>query len=272
MKEKVAAIIDILKDRYPEDVVVYDPKDSYAYDHCGRFCLHLRTATWLNEDTYYHPMPNDTAAECYAADAQWFIKRTASYGFAAKGGHNDELHNNNDVGTFIFAKNGRQVLADLGAGVYSRQYFGKERYTILECSSRGHSVPIVDGQLQFPGREAAAVNTKFENGVFSTDIAGAYRCQGLTGLRRRFAFTEDTVTLTDEFDYTGTGEITERIITLFEPVVEAGCVRVADVTVSFDPGICRVSVSSEPCGRGGTCYFLDFTLESSEKVFECHIC
>ena len=29
--------------------------------------------------------------------------------------------------------------------MYTRQYFGKERYTILECSSRSHSVPLIGG-------------------------------------------------------------------------------------------------------------------------------
>ena len=43
-------------------------------------------------------------AEYYAPDAQWFIKRTPFYGFAVKGGCNNEHHNHNDVGSFIFAK------------------------------------------------------------------------------------------------------------------------------------------------------------------------
>ena len=260
-----------LKDVYPDDVVVFDPKYSYNYDGCGRFCLQVRSATWMNEDYFYNPTPDNGAAEYYAEESQWLVKRTLSYGFAAKGGHNAEPHNNNDVGTFIFAKNGRQVLMDLGAGIYSRQYFSGERYNILEPSSRGHSVPIVDGVLQFAGRDATSVDTKFENGVFSTDIAGAYKCEGLDSIKRAFSFTDETVTMTDEFVYAGAGEIVDRIVTLYQPKIDGDTVTVEDVTIKFDPSVCDAVINSETRLRKDVCYFIDFKLKPGVKKFTCEM-
>lgn len=261
-----------LKDVYPDDVVVYDPKYSCNYDVHARFCFHLRSAIWMNEEYFYHPTPDNSAAEHYAPDAQWFVKRTSSYGFAAKGGCNAEPHNHNDVGSFIFAKNGRQMLVDMGVGSYTRQYFDKDtRYTIVECSSRGHSVPIVDGTVQFYGREAAAKSTKFENGVFYTDIGGAYRCDGLEGIKRSFAFTEKAVTLTDVFAYSGGGEIIDRIVTLYPPKIEGDTVTVEDVSIRFDPGLCEATVGSEVRQKEGVCYFIDFKLLPGVKKFVCEI-
>ena len=261
-----------LKGLYPDEVVVYHPKYSYNYDGCGRFCLQLRSATWLDEQLYYNPAPDNEIAEYYAKDSEWFIKRTAAYGFAAKGGNNAEHHNNNDIGTFIFAKNGRQVLMDLGAGVYSRQYFSKDtRYGILECSSRGHSVPVVGGELQVFGKSFAARDVKYENGVFSLDIAKAYQCSGLDSIKRAFSFTDDSVTLTDEFGYTGSGDIVERIVTLFEPKIGEGVVTVEDVEIGFDASACSVSESSEMSERGYPCYFIDFKLNDGVKKFVCEI-
>jgi hypothetical protein len=225
----------------------------------------------MNEEYFYNPTPDNGASEYYAEDSQWLVKRTLSYGFAAKGGHNAEPHNNNDVGTFIFAKNGRQVLMDLGAGIYSRQYFSGERYNILEPSSRGHSVPIIDGVYQFAGRDATSVGTKFENGVFSTDIAGAYKCEGLESIKRSFSFTGDTVTLTDDFVYSGAGEIVDRIVTLFEPKIDGNTVTVEDVTVTFDPAICDVSIDTEIRERKDTCYFIDFKLKPGVRTFTCEM-
>ena len=237
-----------LKNEYPDDVVVYKPEYSYNYDNCGRFCLQLRSATWLNEEYYYNPAPDNVSVEYYAPDSEWFVKRTQSYGFAAKGGHNSEPHNHNDVGSFIFAKNGEQMIMDLGAGVYTRQYFNSERYTYLEADSRGHNVPIVDGRVQICGAEAKAEDSKFENGVFSTDIAGAYMVEGLEAIKRSFTFTEDTVTLTDEFVYNGEGEIADRLVSLHEIVkVQDGVLKIKDATVNYDPDKYELVLEKEEC-------------------------
>lgn len=235
-----------LKNEYPDDVLVYKPEYSYNYDGCGRFCLQLRSATWLSEEYYYNPAPDNVCAEYYAENSEWFIKRTNSYGFAAKGGNNNEPHNHNDVGSFIFAKNNEQMLMDLGAGAYTRQYFSNERYTFLQADSRGHSVPIVNGAVQLAGADAKARNTRVEDGKFITDIAGAYNVEGLESIVRSFSFTEDSVTLTDEFVYTGEGEILDRIVSYHDiEKVEDGVLRIKAATVKYDPDKYELTIESE---------------------------
>lgn len=261
-----------LKSVYPDTISVYAPEFSYNYDGCGRFCLHLRSAIWLDESIYYSPASREKSAEYYAENSQWFIKRTSAYGFAAKGGNNNEPHNHNDIGSFIYAKDGKQIITDLGVGLYTRQYFDKTvRYSILECSSRSHSLPIIDGKYQSFGKERAAKEVKFEDGAFSLDIASAYECEELTALRRTFSFTENSVTLADEFEYSGDGEIIERLVTLIEPKINENTVTIEDTTVEFDPTTCRVAISSEERERGGICYFIDFILNGDVHRFECRI-
>lgn len=264
-------ICHYLKSVYPDDVVVYDPKYSYLFDGNAHFSLHLRAATWFSEEYYASPAPDDYSSEFFASDSEWFIKRTSEYGFAAKGGNNAEPHNNNDVGTFIFAKGGRQLLMDIGAGVYTRQYFGTERYTILECSSRGHSVPIIGECLQSFGSEFAAADTKFENGIFSTEISGAYACPELHSLKRSFSFTERCVTLCDEFSYTGEGDIVERIVSLYEPKIKDGAITVEDATIKYDSNVADVKVNFETREGGDVCYFIDFKLKNDGRKFVCEI-
>lgn len=262
-----------LKSVYPDDIAVISPIFSYNYDNCGRFCLYLRSFTWLYEEYYRNPAPSNTESEFYAGDAQWFIKRTPYYGFAAKGGHNAEAHNNNDVGTFIFAKNGRQLLQDIGRGVYSKQYFSDAtRYGILECSSRGHSVPIINGKYQLTGRNAAAKNTEYENGIFSMDISGAYDSDSPKEIKRSFAFTENTVILKDEFISKDKTDIVERIVTLFKPEIKScNTVSVEDAVITFDPSAASVSINEEIREKGDICYFIDFKLKSNENIFKIEI-
>ena len=58
------------------------------------------------------PSPTYALLPC----AQWMIcKDQNGNGFAAKGGHNDENHNHNDIGHFLCVWQGELLLTDLGA-------------------------------------------------------------------------------------------------------------------------------------------------------------
>lgn len=264
-------LVHYLKKEYPNNVSVFSPSLSYNYDGCGRFCLQLRSLIWFDEK-YYTNYDVSADTSLLAPDSEWLIKTNESYGFAAKGGHNDELHNHNDVGSFIFAKSGRQIFSDLGSGVYTRQYFSKERYGILECSSRGHSVPIIDGKYQLFGKQYASKDVSYSDGVFSADISGAYALDELKSLKRSFTFTDQTVTLTDEFDYTGNGAITERLVTLAMPeMTEEGEITVDGVRLNYDPSVCTCEISSEKRLCGDVCYFIDFTLNKGVTRFTCTV-
>ena len=111
------------------------------HDHCYRFCLEL-------DCFLYNGLQDGKAAlgtmTYYAPKSAWLIRRTTSYGFAAKGGSNDVSHNHNDIGSFIVVSGGRQLLCDLGPGEYVKDYFNdQKRYQYFCTSSRGHSVPAV---------------------------------------------------------------------------------------------------------------------------------
>ena len=141
----------------------------YDSDDCYRFMMINRDLCWSaeylkkrgksenfgretcrgNEDTR-----EITGGVYVFPKAQWLICHGRKGGvFAIKGGHNDEPHNHNDIGSFIYIKEGRTYFADIGAGEYTADYFGEGRYGILNNSSEGHNVPLVDGHLQKAGRE-----------------------------------------------------------------------------------------------------------------------
>ena len=86
---------------------------------------------------------------------------------AAKGGHNGEMHNQNDVGNFIIHVRGEPVIADLGSGRYTRMYFSETRYEHFVCQSLGHSCPLPNGQMQGPLSRAAhgQIPTPAQQGV-----------------------------------------------------------------------------------------------------------
>ena len=97
---------------------------------------------------------------------------------AAKGGHNNESHNHNDVGSFIVYHNGLPVIIDAGPQSYNLRTFGEDRYSMWNTQSTYHSAPTINGEMQQVGAEfaAAAVEYDVNDAVarLSMDIAGAY--------------------------------------------------------------------------------------------------
>lgn len=97
---------------------------------------------------------------------------------AAKGGHNGESHNHNDIGNFIVYADGRPVLIDVGAGQYTAKTFGEDRYTIWNMQSAYHNVPTINGVLQKDGTQWAARDVRFiadsQHASLTLELAGAY--------------------------------------------------------------------------------------------------
>lgn len=98
--------------------------------------------------------------------------------FAAKGGHNAESHNHNDLGSCVLYFNGKPCLIDLGRETYTAKTFSNKRYEIWTMQSQFHNLPKINGFDQLPGRDYKAKETGFKATnkqiVFSTDITDAY--------------------------------------------------------------------------------------------------
>jgi hypothetical protein len=98
--------------------------------------------------------------------------------FAAKGGHNAESHNHNDIGNFIVYYDGLPVLIDVGNGKYTKQTFSGQRYQIWNTNSAHHNAPTINFVRQKNGRGFKAAGARFKADAaaaeFAVDIAGAY--------------------------------------------------------------------------------------------------
>jgi len=97
---------------------------------------------------------------------------------AAKGGHNAESHNHNDVGNFIVYANGYPAIIDVGVETYTAKTFSDRRYEIWTMQSAFHNLPTINGAMQKNGREFKATKVKYstteKSALFSLDIASAY--------------------------------------------------------------------------------------------------
>ena len=147
---------------------------------------HVPSFTWYPETEF-----------CYMLnDSGWFV--------ASKGGHNNESHNHNDIGTFILYVDGTPMFVDAGVGTYTKKTFSKDRYTIWSMCSDWHNLPIINGITQKFGRNYRSDAVKAVNGKssksFTLDISGAYpadsRCQSWI---RSYKLTSKTLSITDTY-------------------------------------------------------------------------
>lgn len=115
-----------------------------------------RTFTWYPETEF-----------CYLSTKEGLF-------LATKGGHNDESHNHNDVGTCSVWFNQTPILIDAGVGTYTRQTFSGERYSIWTMQSNYHNLPMINGIPQKNGKNYKATGVKASKNSFCADIAAAY--------------------------------------------------------------------------------------------------
>ena len=153
---------------------------------------------------------------------------------AAKGGHNAESHNHNDVGSFVFFKNGCPLAVDPGAEQYTRQSFSGERWGFWYIRSDWHNLlPRFDGVVQSDGREFAATEvscvTEADRTVLSMDLQGAYpESAGVRRWRRQLSFeAESGIRVEDTFAFgRDLDEVTLAFVTPSEiEILSPGTVR-----------------------------------------------
>jgi hypothetical protein len=177
---------------------------------------------------------------------------------ATKGGHNGEMHNQNDVGNVIVHADGESLIADIGRGRYTKAYFGPERYEHIANSSRGHSVPVPNGQEQLSGGQHSARllehRADAEADLAAFELRDAYPPEAdLDSLRRTVVLRRDEpgarVELTDEVRFaTGPGTFESVLMTFGEAEVSPDSVLLHGVRgalrVYFDPEAVRPRIET----------------------------
>ncbi|MGL5919278.1 MAG: heparinase II/III domain-containing protein [Bacteroidales bacterium] len=125
-----------------------------------------------------------------------------NYFFATKGGYNNESHNHNDAGSFIFFVNEKPIFIDAGVGTYTRQTFSNERYKIWSMTSDYHNLPNINGYAQKFGSDYKATNVVFnlDSKSFSAEIGSAYpKDAAIIFLERTYRFDADNFIVSDNY-------------------------------------------------------------------------
>lgn len=175
---------------------------------------------------------------------QVFAWRRGGLYVAAKGGHNGENHNHNDIGNFIVYADGEPEIIDVGNCVYTAKTFGAERYELMNTRSRNHNVPLIGGMEQAAGRGHVARHSYADENGVRMEIASAYP-SNVVSLVRKLEISEETLTVSDEATLDKAESVAFVLMLRHEPVVEKGRAVFGKLSMTFDPTL-TVAVQEIP--------------------------
>lgn len=261
-----------LKKIYGDDIQI--PPSDFMSVMPARPCWNYIIRSFAYFDKNMQASQNSVGIYEYPISHQ-YIANKEQYSFALKAGHNDEPHNHNDVGSFIISTDKGQNVIDIGAGRYTKEYFLPEtRYEHFCTSSRGHSVPVINGQYQKAGKEYHGV-LNINGDTVVARIEKAYGIENVDFVERKFVLGESDIVLTDTF-CEGAEDVVERFVVSEKPVIDDEFCYSGDLKFEI-PKECKkavytaetVEISDYNDVDGNksthTYYCLDFQLEKNVK-------
>lgn len=222
----------------------------------------LRELYWIPVDAV--PLADTHETHGWLPDLQVMIAREspdANTGLtvAAKGGHNDENHNHNDIGHVVVTLDGGPAIIDIGVETYTRQTFSDRRYALWCIRGSGHNAPLVNGIEQAPGREHCATAVTYladgDRQCLALNLEQAYPSEaGLRALRREVTLdaAAHATTIRDAYVLnTAPAELTLNFYTPWEVELRAsGTLAIAcalrTLLLRFDPALMTAAIETVP--------------------------
>ncbi len=188
--------------------------------------------------------------DVWLPDLQVRILQRGPVTLCAKGGHNAESHNHNDVGSFIVGVKGRMRLVDAGNMVYTAKTFSDTRYELWNCRAAYHNIPLIGGQEQQPGLAYAAKDVHCTDDGLTLDMAAAYPADACVSVYRR-AMSADAsgAVIADEIALTAPLPVTWVFMLREEPLLDGTSCRFADSAERFSwpeglvPAVERIDIT-----------------------------
>jgi len=253
--------------------------DDSCYRWMGIYRDYIWTKNYLEQCSGQKTVP----VKCEVLpDAQIAVfKSQNGTGLYAKGGNNGESHNHNDVGSFSYIYDKYVFLEDLGAGEYTKDYFGDKRYDILCNNSLGHNVPVINGQLQKPGSEYRCDNFQADpQGNIFISYGGAYGNSFIKSVVRKISVNpkNGSVEICDSFcGKMNAIQVTENLITSYKPVITGN-----QIYLDTGSAFCRIlvlnyfgkikvidKIHTDHSGKPQTVWLIQWDLKVTGECTEC---
>ena len=136
-----------------------------------------------------------------------YVFRNNNNVVAVAAGTNNESHNHNDCGSFIYTTGNHQVCIDIGTGAYTKKTFSKDRYSIWTMQSSYHNLTNFGDNQQKAGERYHAEVINLTNNSIEMELSTAYEIPELKSYRRKISLNDKGLNLQETIDYSGTATL-----------------------------------------------------------------
>jgi hypothetical protein len=233
-------------------------------DHCFRYAQISRDLLWTNKKLLKKTLTPYKNFEKYSG---WVINRNNNYSLIFKGGNNNESHNHNDVGNFVFSCDGQMIITDLGSGIYTKDYFNKNNLDD-HIKTAFHNVPIINNTEQFSDVLPVKIIEKNQN-IYELNLSNYYNCSVI----RKFTMSNNGWTICDKFfNKNKFNIINETIILQNKPVIQKNNVIIytknQQIILSSNVNVkCKKYKTKNHLAHSETYYILKYRLFNSNNFF-----
>lgn len=201
-------------------------------DSAGRALRTLFASAELSATDGQAPQPRDVwLPEIEVMVARDVAGTTDGFFVAAKGGHNEESHNHNDIGEFVLSIDGLPIIVDAGVETYTKKTFGPDRYDIWTMQSAYHNLPTIGGLQQQPGAAFGARQVSHsasdEAAQVQMDLSHAYPPGVLTRWNRMIRLQRgEFLEVVDEYELAegATGPLEMSLMTACDVVADGDAI------------------------------------------------
>lgn len=191
--------------------------------------------------------------------------------FWIKGGHNNESHNHNDIGSIGLYLDGKPLMIDIGIGEYTRFTFSELRYTQFPIKTYDHTLPIIGGKGQ---HEGADYKTDFfeideTSNTVKAGLASAYENKAdIISFTRTASMNSGIVTLCDDIRLKSEQEVLFNFYLINKPfvisdgIIDIGGGAVMEYNGSLNTGIEEIVFTDKQLAKDwehDSIYRLSFT-------------
>ncbi len=163
--------------------------------------------------------------DVWLADSQHFYARSndGRVALASKGGYNNESHNHNDLGSFIYMLDGEAAICDLGGLQYTAKAFSPFRYDFWIVNSTAHNCARIGKYQEHDGDDYKSYEVchSLTDGKASLtlELKEAYdKAAGIVSYKRTLDLDKNTGTLdiTDDIQLDNAADVDVHFITQHE--------------------------------------------------------
>jgi hypothetical protein len=149
-----------------------------------------------------------------------YVLRNNGKVVAIAAGSNNESHNHNDCGSFIYTVGHDQIFIDVGAELYTKQTFSKDRYKIWTMQSFYHNLSNFGNNMQMAGEQYRAKVEEVTDDHITMELRDAYEMKDLASYKRAITLGDDGLCVEDTVDCPSTATLS--LMVREEPVVKNG--------------------------------------------------